>query len=148
LLSFGDFAAQLRRAAAECRPLLEATLEREFIAMGEIAKQLPGDPGDPSWPPLRQATIDDKTYLASVGKSAPPMNPLLRTGTLKDSIEGGAIGLMGVIGAGDPKMAFHEFGTVFMRPRPIFSLILMRELPRLEMVFDQLAVDLIMGIAK
>jgi len=145
LMSFEAYAAHLRAAAVRCRPLLEATLEAEFVAMGERAKELPGDPGDPSWPALAGRTIKDKMDLAAQGKSAPPMNPLLRTGEMKESIEGGAIGLVGIIGAGDPKMAFHEFGTSRMPPRPIFSKILLHELPRLEMVFDQIAVDLLVG---
>jgi hypothetical protein len=148
VISFGDFAARLRAAAADCRPLLEATLNVEMIAIGERAKELPGDPGDPSWPGLAEATIEDKEYLSSKGKSVPPPNPLLRTARLKNSIEGGAIGLAGVIGAGDYVMVFHEFGTSKMPPRPIFSLILRREIPRLKAVFDQVAVELLTGTTK
>jgi hypothetical protein len=133
VITFAEWAAQLRLAAAECRPALEATLFEEMQRLGDEAAGMPGRP-QPEWPDLAPATLADKAR-----RGYPIPAPLLRTGEFRQSIFGWAEGLIGAIGSDDPKSVYSEFGTSREPPRPVFSATMVRALPQLETTFGILA---------
>lgn len=139
MISLGEWAAQLKAAAAACRPELEATLLVEMVRMGQEAAEMPGKEQG-HWPPLAAATLYEKARL---GYEIPA--PLLRTGVLKGSIRGEVSGLEGAIGSTDVKAVYHEFGTSRMPPRPIYSYTMQKNLPQLETAFGLLAMRLLGG---
>ena len=64
------------------------------------------------WPPLAASTVAQK------GKDT----PLLRTGALKNSIEGTVISSEEAeAGSNDPKIKWHELGTTKMPPRSVMG---------------------------
>ncbi|QBJ80512.1 hypothetical protein [Aquitalea sp. USM4] len=75
----------------------------------------------PEWAELAESTEFDK---ASHGY--PVDAPLLRTGEMRDSIGHEVHGLEAIIGAKDPKMVYHEFGTSKIPPRPVMGPALFR----------------------
>ena len=139
MIGFGEYAAQLRAAAASVKPLLELTLEFEMKVLALEARELPGA-GHPFWPPLAEVTEEEKARL---GYGVP--DPLLREGELRDGIEGGAEGSVGYLGNSDQKAVYHEIGTAKMPARPIYAYTLNHHIPRLVTVFDNLAVEIITG---
>jgi HK97 gp10 family phage protein len=97
------------------------------------------------WPKLAPSTIAEKTALGY----APPDNPLLRTGDMRDSIEhqteSTGDGALGIIGSNDEAAKFHEIGTSRMPPRPFLALAMMRsEAPAAE-IFGAFAVEILEG---
>ena len=64
------------------------------------------------WTPLKPETIARKT----TGDS-----PLLETGELRDSIKWNADEKEGYVDSDNPKLAYHEFGTSRIPPRPVLS---------------------------
>lgn len=133
MISLSEWAADLRDAAARCKPEIEVTLAAEMKRLGEIAAEMPGRP-HAHWPPLADRTIEDKGSAAE---------PLLREGDLKASISGEADGFVGVIGSTDLKAKYHEFGTAKMPPRTIYAYVMTEHLDELKATFDALAVRLL-----
>jgi hypothetical protein len=66
----------------------------------------------PSWAPLKPATIEEK---AREGYKTPA--PLLREGSLRDSIEYTVHGHEGSVGSNDPVAVYQELGTSHIPPR-------------------------------
>jgi hypothetical protein len=138
--SFGDLAAYLRRVARAVPRETEAALHRignrvETVAKGKIGHYqegiFPGEGADPfpAWAELAPSTIDEKTRLGY----APPDNPLLRRGELRDSIGhevGGTYTAERVtLGSTSPIMPYHEHGTDKMPPRPVIGAAMAQEMP-------------------
>lgn len=61
----------------------------------------------PEWAPLAARTVKEKTELGY----APPDNPLLREGDMRDSIEHTAQGHEAAIGSNDQIAVYQELGT-------------------------------------
>ena len=86
----------------------------------------------PEWAALKETTIYEKTRLGYVGQVS-ATDPLLRTGMMRESIEGAAEGLTGVVGTDDPKAKWQEFGatrvgrnrTGTIPPRPFIGMAMM-----------------------
>jgi phage gpG-like protein len=133
MITLAEWAADLRDAAARCKPVLEVTLAAEMKRLGEIAAEMPGRTHS-HWPPLAESTVEDKGSASE---------PLLREGDLKASISGEADGFVGVIGSTDPKARYHEFGTSRMPPRVIYAHVLAEHLDELKATFDALAARLL-----
>jgi hypothetical protein len=64
------------------------------------------------WAPLAESTIKDKQH-----HGYPTPKPLLRTGTLRDSIEYTAHGNEGCVGSDSPIAVYQELGTSRIPPR-------------------------------
>lgn len=97
--------------------------EAAMIARGKIGYYQAAVPPFRAWAPLADSTMDEKTNAGY----APPDNPLLRTGEMRESIKHGAASVapngsaVAVIGSDDPKAMMHEFGTSRMPPRPFIG---------------------------
>ena len=67
----------------------------------------------PAWPPLAPSTVEDKERQGY----APPDNPLLREGDLRDSIKHSTTRDTAVVGSNSKIAAYQEFGTPTIPPR-------------------------------
>ncbi len=120
--SLGEFAARLLSLEDDIKEASERAVERGAKMVAKKAKQLIGRE-HPEWPALSPATIEDKRRH---GYRTPA--PLLRTGSLRDSIEWSearwedAQTCVAYAGTNHPLAPFHEFGTSKMPPRPFISL--------------------------
>jgi hypothetical protein len=105
------------------RGLVTVLKQIKATAKSEIGHYQPAVGPFPEWPPLAEATLEG--WGPFPGKEelgfAPPDNPLLRYGELRDSFELQAEGLEGVVGSTDPVMLFHEMGTEKMPARPVLG---------------------------
>lgn len=89
----------------------------EKTAKNEIGKYQSAVGQFPKWAELEESTIAEKERLGY----APPDNPLLRTGSLRDSISNQVRGFEAVIGSTSQVMVYHEFGTSRMAMRPVIG---------------------------
>ena len=91
------------------------TLEKE--AKESISHYQKGIGPFPAWAPLAESTILEKEKLGY----APPDNPLLRTGELRESITHSIESNVLIFGSKDPLMVYHEFGTSKIPMRPVIG---------------------------
>ena len=117
--SLGAFAAHLRRVAqsipaAEQHGLEQAAVIVETEAKAEIGQEMP------EWPALAVATVSEKERLGYTGHVS-ATDPLLREGTLRDSISHTVDGRTAVVGSDDPVAIYQETGTNRIPPRPFLG---------------------------
>ncbi len=117
--------AELEAALAEARRKAIAAAEH---ALGEAARAVQEDAqariGEyqmsswpfPEWQPLAASTEAEKARLGY-----PDNAPLLRDGSLRDSIVAEHDGMEAVVGSKDPVAAYQEFGTDTIPPRPFIG---------------------------
>ena len=108
-MTAGELAALLRGVRERIVPELEHVVTAVTVDAARRARAYIGQER-PEWPPLADITVADKTALGYVGHVS-PTDPLLRTGEMRDSIEGQVDGLVGVIGSNDKKALWQEFGA-------------------------------------
>ncbi len=116
-------AAALERAARRSDAMGRECLERaataiERRAVRKIGRYQAQMAGFPAWAHLSPAY--EAAKVAAGGRAGAP---LLFSGAMRASI-GHAVAASGaeaVVGARDPKMVYHEFGTRSMPPRPVFG---------------------------
>ena len=70
----------------------------------------------PAWAPLADSTIADR-----IAKGYTPFDPLLRDGTLRDSIEIKSSGGEAVVGSASDIALYQEQGTKTIPPRPFLG---------------------------
>ena len=144
MMTFGQLAEQFARGARQCRPALELDLAEIGEAASHIAKDLIGQEF-PGWPPLAPSTIAEKTRLGYVGQVS-ATDPLLRTGSLRDSITFEVEELAVTVGSPEPVAAYQEFGTSRgIPPRPVFMSSVMLVEPVAESILGETVVKLLTG---
>lgn len=95
-----------------------AAIVIEKAAKAQIGHYLDHDVGPFSeWEDLKDSTVEDKERQGY----APPDNPLLREGDLRDSITHETHGLEAIIGSKSKIAAYQEFGTEHIPPRPFIG---------------------------
>lgn len=119
--SLGDFAFHLLEREVAIRSALATGLDRvlariEHTAEAEFGHYQPAVGPHPAWPELADSTKDRR-----VSAGFTENDPLLASGEMQKSIERQRVGLEGVVGSKDPKLAFHEFGTPTMPARPVLG---------------------------
>lgn len=121
-MSPASFAAFLSRVPATMLDHNERALKRaarlvEREAKASIGEYQAAAPPFAAWAPLAASTMEEKTRLGY----APPDNPLLRTGELRDSIshevDANVHGGEAVIGSPSEVAVFQELGTRTIPPR-------------------------------
>lgn len=85
-------------------------------AQSRIGSYQDGIGGFPAWANLADATVADR-----ISKGFTPDDPLLRTGTLRDSIEVKAEGNEAIVGTPDEVALYQECGTSSIPPRPFLG---------------------------
>jgi hypothetical protein len=137
MISLDEFAAFLTRSAEMVKPELEADLVKIGEAQKKLAKDLIGHEHD-GWPPLADSTIEEKA-----AKGYPVPAPLLREGTLRDSIEMRVEGQEMTVGSDEPVALYQEMGTSRIPPRPFISKSAVDNLPFAEDTLGQTAAALL-----
>lgn len=119
LVSPAELALMLERSAVKIREELVLPTKAVMEAVAKEAKEAIGT-YDYGWQQLAPATQEERVRM---GYSA--NEPLKRTGELQASVVGDAeqttYGAEGAVGSDDPIAIFHEFGTVRMPARAVFS---------------------------
>lgn len=124
--SLADLATHLVREHAMIEIGAHEGLELAAIILEREAKREFGHYQDaagpfPEWAELAESTKEDR-----LAKGYSENEPLLRDGTLRDSIEHEAHGLEATVGSTSDIMPYHEFGTSKMPARPVLGIALYR----------------------
>lgn len=144
--SLGELAIHLVEAQAHMVLSLHHGLERasklvERTAKSEFGVYQPQQGPFPAWAPLAESTLERK----EADGSAPPDNPLVHSGDLRDSIEHEVVGHEAVIGTKDPLMVFHEFGTSKMPARPVLGPAAFRNKEHIKRILGEAMVEGLLG---
>lgn len=124
-----------QKGLAKAAELIEQTAKQEIGHYQDAAGPFP------EWESLAPETEEEKARLGY-----PLDAPLLRTGAMRDSIKHEVRPLEAIIGATDPKMAFHEFGTSRgVPPRPVLGPALYRNLEKVKHLVGYAAVAGMVG---
>jgi phage gpG-like protein len=121
--TLGQFAEMLLHVTVILPAEEAAAMEKAAKILEDEAKGLIGI-ARPEWPPLAQATLDRKGGVNT---------PLLETGEMQASIEHNSDRHEAYIGSNNPKLKWHEFGTVNVPwgtvnpPRPVLALASVRK---------------------
>jgi HK97 gp10 family phage protein len=116
--TLNDFVAHLSTIEADLELAREAAVVKGCQIVQKEAKAVIGTYKDGcGWPRLAPATQDDR-----VQKGFPPNEPLLRTGSLRESIESTApvyegAEVCGYVGSNHPHAIYNELGTAKIPPR-------------------------------
>ncbi|MGF6154035.1 hypothetical protein [Pseudomonas fluorescens] len=100
--------ASLEHGLEVCAKRLEETMK------AEIGHYQPGIGPFAEW-----AELADSTEESKAAKGYPAESPLKASGEMGDSFHHERHGLEAIIGSTDPKMVYHEFGTIKMPPRVV-----------------------------
>lgn len=138
-MTLDEAIAMLERAAERTNGLLTETLVEYGEVVKSAAKGMLGKEHD-QWPPLAEATLEDKER-----KGLPTPSPLLRTGEMRDSIVAEVADLTLVVGSDDKKALYQEMGTSRIPPRPFLSISMIDNLPFIEKRLQADAAALITG---
>lgn len=134
-MTLSEFAAFLESLPPRIVEAQTVGLERAAVLIEHDAREsigeyqdLPGlESGIEAWPELAPSTIVEKERLGY----APPDNPLLRTGELRDSISHSVEGNEALIGSTSEIAVFQELGTPGadhpIPPRPFLGLAAFRK---------------------
>lgn len=121
--SFGALAKHFESVLLTERVRLVQSLEDSCILLENSAKEKFGkyqtaDGEYPAWAELKTAT---KKQRVRAGYT--PNDPLLRDGTLKESIHHSVdnVNLTAIVGSNDKIMAYQEMGTATIPPRPVLG---------------------------
>lgn len=145
MISFRQYADHLERSLGRIKPQMLEGCAKFGELCSNRAQDLIGRE-NPEWPPLAASTVKEKEALGFTGRIS-ATDPLLRTGVMRGSIGFIAAidmgGAMAIVGSGDHKAVWHEFGTSKMPPRPFLSLAMQKELPKARAIFGNIAVSLL-----
>ena len=114
----GAFAAHLRRVSQSLPHAEHVGLEAAATLVETEAKALIGQEGP--FLQLAPSTVAEKRRLGYGGQVS-ATDPLLREGTLRDSISHMVEGRMAVVGSDDPVAIYQETGTSTIPPRPFLA---------------------------
>lgn len=120
--------------------LAEVAKQIEQTAKDEIGFYQPAVGPFPAWADLAESTEQDKA------RNGYPLNaPLERTGAMRDSIQSESEGFEAIVGSKEETLAYHEFGTVKMPPRPVLGpAVVLNEL-KIKRIIGRAAVSGIVG---
>jgi hypothetical protein len=113
-------------------------LERE--AKAEFGHYQPAAGPFASWPELADATKADR-----VAQGYTENDPLLRDGTLRDSIKREVEDWEAIVGSEDPVMLYQELGTERIPPRPVLGTALWLNIDKVQKLVGFAAVSGFVG---
>ena len=145
-MEFDEYAAFLGKAVQGVRPALLKDMTKLGEIQTELAKREIIGHEVAAWQPLADATIAEKQRLGFTGHVS-GSDPLLRTGTLRDSIEfeiePNAVAISLVLGSHDKVALFQELGTATIPPRPFLATATLQSLPEAAEILGRTAADLL-----
>ena len=104
----------------------------ELTAKNEIGTYQQGIGQFPAWAQLAESTENEKSKLGY-----PANSPLLRDGTLRDSISNEVQALEAVIGSTSDVMVYQELGTERIPPRPVLGPAAIRNRGKIERILGK-----------
>jgi hypothetical protein len=115
--SFGQMSRFLAERAVELPHAQKQGLEKAACLIEEEARAVVGHYQEaagpfPAWDPLAESTQEERQRLGFT-----PNDPLLRTGSLRDSIDHKVEDDKALIGSADPRMKWLELGPPTWCPR-------------------------------
>lgn len=119
--SFGALSRHFAVLAAVGGEVTHHITEKAAEIIEEDAKKRIGEYQDYVGPFPAWAELADSTKADRAAKGFPEDEPLLRTGTLRDSIKVTARGNEAVIGSDDEVALYQEVGTDKIPPRPFLG---------------------------
>lgn len=140
-----EFAAHLLERAAVEVAALEEGLERVAMHIQKTAKSEFGVYQPERGPFNEWDELADSTKADRVRQGYSENDPLFRSGALRDSIQHEVHGLDAVIGSKSDIMAYQEFGTEKIPPRPVLGPAALRNKARIESLIGAAAVMGIVG---
>lgn len=143
LAGFALHLAAVERNASRAmrRGLEKALVVIEDNAKAQIGHYQPAAGEFPAWAPLADSTEAEKARIG-----APADAPLLRKGALLASFKHELVSdSEGVVGSTDPVLAFHEFGTPKMPPRPVMGPAVVNSREKIEKILGRAIVEGILG---
>lgn len=139
----GHIAASINHLKhAEHQAMEQACLLVENEAKREIGTYQSGAGPFVPWAELADSTKDDRAR-----KGFPDNEPLLRTGTLRDSIEHKVGDKEGCIGSDSPIAEYQELGTVHIPPRSFLGGAAVRKGPQVAQILGLSVVRALVGDA-
>lgn len=155
MFSCEEVAAYYRMAAARSEIVLSEIVVAVIASSTVKAKTYIGTQQD-GWEPLSSATIEGFRHNSGrwiegkevLGFGSPPdFDPLLRSGLLRESIEGVVEGLIGIVGSNEKRALWQELGTdgadYPISPRPFLAKALQATVPEIEVLCEEAAVNLL-----
>ncbi len=149
MMTFNEFAQALEWAAVRARNELDMPTEKLMLTLSELSKSYIGE-YQPGWPKLADSTLygwgpfPGKIELGY----APPDNPLLREGDMRESIHGeahaAALGAEGLVGSRDLVALWQECGTPRIPPRPFLGLAMSHSQAPATVIFGEFAISLLL----
>ncbi|WP_412530880.1 HK97-gp10 family putative phage morphogenesis protein [Enterobacter roggenkampii] len=122
------------------KALAQVAEQIKKTAQDEIGFYQPAVGPFAAWEDLADSTEQEKARLGY------PLNaPLERTGKMRDSIKAESEGLEAIVGSEEEKLAFHEFGTVKMPPRPVLGPAVIHNEAAIKGIIGRAAVNAICG---
>lgn len=143
--SFGEAALHLVTLAVEIEETLgtglDAVLDRiKWTAESEMGVYQPEVGPFTAWAALTDATENQK-----IRDGYSPDLPLIARGDMLASFDTERHELVGVAGAKDPKMEWHEFGAGHVPPRPVWGPAGFRNKKTIEMLIGAATVSGLIG---
>lgn len=155
MITCAEAAAFFRLSAGRKDILLSEVLGTIVGAGVAKAKEFIGNSQE-GWAPLSTATTGGFRHRAgfwiqgkdALGYGGPPdYDPLLRSGSMRDTIEGEVDGLVGVIGSASKIALYQELGTEGAEypipPRPFLAKALQEVTPEAVILLEEVAVKLL-----
>ena len=121
---------ELHHGLKKCAVAVEQTAKDEIGHYQQAAGNFP------TWAPLADSTEAEKARLGY-----PADAPLLRDGTLRDSISHEVQALEARIGSTSDIMVYQEFGTNKIPPRPVLGPAAVRNKTKIERIFGESVVE-------
>lgn len=148
MLSCLELAEKLELAANRVKSELVTPTEALMTLAAADAKARIGHYQD-GWAPLAETTLHG--WNGHPGKIelgyAPPDNPLLRKGDMRDSIQGLAMrtlfGAEGAVGSNSKIALWQEMGTSRIPPRPFLGPALLHSLDKANVIFGEFALKIL-----
>lgn len=139
--SMGHFAEHLMTVAAHEVLAVHNGLEKcaqlvEKTAKAEMGTYQPAVGPFQDWEELADVTKEDRLQQGYTEN-----DPLLRSGELKESITHETGGMEAVIGSERPEMAYMEFGTPTIPPRPVLGPAAFRNREKIKAIIGTAAIS-------
>ena len=144
-MTMREFIREMQRVAQREPEMCERALRKAAEEIRDSARAMIGTE-DAEWAPLAESTVSEKERLGYTGKVS-ATDPLLRTGELRDSIEVRDVSpSRAIVASDDPVLAYQEFGTSRIPPRPVIGAALFRSKAAIEKILGTAAASLIRGV--
>lgn len=145
---FGDlasFAAHLGAMATVVDRNLHQGLKKVAVVIETRAEAKFGDYQSGVGPFSAWAPLAESTKAERVASGFTPDDPLLRSGSLRDSVEHQVSHLEAIIGSPDERMAWQELGTDKIPPRPVLGPAAVESRREIERIVAGAAVSGLLG---